>query len=172
MLGVHPNTIRAWSDAGRLRYYRINPRGDRRYRLGDLQRFLAAAAGGPAEAAGTAHPPPGRRSVEGRGSHARQPNLTVIPGGSGASAASDLLDRERRERDLQLLTELATVAGRAGTDVGGGVDEVLTAAVEAIHDTYDLHLVGVWEVRGESLVPRAVAGPLTVRLVELPRSFG
>ena len=43
LLGVHPNTIRAWSDAGRLRYFRINPRGDRRYRLGDLQRFLAAA---------------------------------------------------------------------------------------------------------------------------------
>src|SRR6187200_3565639 len=43
LLGVHPNTVRAWSDAGRLRYYRINPRGDRRYRLGDLQRFLAAA---------------------------------------------------------------------------------------------------------------------------------
>ena len=46
LLGVHPNTVRAWSDAGRLRYYRINPRGDRRYRLGDLQRFLSAAAGG------------------------------------------------------------------------------------------------------------------------------
>ena len=43
LLGVHPNTIRAWSDQGRLRYYRINPRGDRRYRLGDLQGFLAAA---------------------------------------------------------------------------------------------------------------------------------
>src|SRR5205809_4559743 len=46
LLGVHPNTIRAWSDAGRLRYYRINPRGDRRYRLGDLQRFLSAAEQG------------------------------------------------------------------------------------------------------------------------------
>src|SRR6187397_1636888 len=41
LLGVHANTVRAWSDAGRLRYYRINPRGDRRYRNGDLQRFLA-----------------------------------------------------------------------------------------------------------------------------------
>src|SRR3954451_12140642 len=41
LLGVHANTVRAWSDAGRLRYYRINPRGDRRYRLSDLQRFLA-----------------------------------------------------------------------------------------------------------------------------------
>ncbi|MCU0478265.1 MAG: GAF domain-containing protein [Chloroflexi bacterium] len=40
---MHPNTIRAWSDQGRLRFYRINARGDRRYRLGDLQRFLSAA---------------------------------------------------------------------------------------------------------------------------------
>src|SRR4026209_1243584 len=47
--GVHPNTVRAWSDAGRLRYYRINPRGDRRYRLGDLQRFLSGLAGGDGE---------------------------------------------------------------------------------------------------------------------------
>src|SRR6478736_3876349 len=43
VLGVHPNTVRAWSEAGRLRFYRINDRGDRRYRLGDLQRFLTAA---------------------------------------------------------------------------------------------------------------------------------
>src|SRR3954447_24307564 len=43
VLGVHPNTVRAWSEAGRLRFYRINDRGDRRYRLGDLQRFLSAA---------------------------------------------------------------------------------------------------------------------------------
>src|SRR5687767_8609595 len=46
VLGVHPNTVRAWSEAGRLRYYRINDRGDRRYRLNDLQRFLAAAESG------------------------------------------------------------------------------------------------------------------------------
>ena len=31
VLGVHPNTVRAWSEAGRLRFYRINDRGDRRY---------------------------------------------------------------------------------------------------------------------------------------------
>ena len=36
LLGVHPNTIRTWSDQGRLRYYRINPRGDRRYRREDV----------------------------------------------------------------------------------------------------------------------------------------
>jgi excisionase family DNA binding protein len=54
LLGVHPNTVRAWSDAGRLRYYRINPRGDRSYRLGSLQRFLAAAENAPVELSGAA----------------------------------------------------------------------------------------------------------------------
>src|SRR5947207_3881568 len=73
MLGVHPNTIRAWSDAGRLRYYRINPRGDRRYRLGDLQRFLAAAAGGPVETASQA---PGQAGV---------PHGSGGPGGAPAA---------------------------------------------------------------------------------------
>ena len=43
LLGVHPNTIRAWSDQGRLSFLRINERGDRRYRLGDLHRFLVEA---------------------------------------------------------------------------------------------------------------------------------
>src|SRR5947199_2562716 len=66
LLGVHPNTIRAWSDAGRLRYYRINPRGDRRYRLGDLQRFLAAAETNPDGLTGISLPgTPGRRMPTG-----------------------------------------------------------------------------------------------------------
>src|SRR5260221_7780511 len=67
LLGVHPNTIRAWSDAGRLRYYRINPRGDRRYRLTDLQRFLAAAESGLPEGAadpGTSRRGPGPPRLE------------------------------------------------------------------------------------------------------------
>src|SRR4029079_3145685 len=44
LLGVHPNTVRAWSDAGRLRFYRINPRGDRRYRLRHTPGVLTGAA--------------------------------------------------------------------------------------------------------------------------------
>jgi len=41
MLHVHPNTLRRWSNRGRIRSYRINPRGDRRYRLRDIKGFLA-----------------------------------------------------------------------------------------------------------------------------------
>lgn len=40
LLGVHPNTVRAWTDQGRLRCLRINARGDRRYRDADLKAFL------------------------------------------------------------------------------------------------------------------------------------
>ncbi|HET8586388.1 MAG TPA: GAF domain-containing protein, partial [Candidatus Limnocylindria bacterium] len=45
LLGVHANTLRNWTDAGRLAAYRINPRGDRRYRRGDVERLLAEGSG-------------------------------------------------------------------------------------------------------------------------------
>jgi diguanylate cyclase (GGDEF)-like protein/excisionase family DNA binding protein len=40
LLGVHPNTIRTWTDGGRLSAYRINARGDRRLRRADVVRLL------------------------------------------------------------------------------------------------------------------------------------
>ena len=45
ILGVHPNTVRAWSDQGRLAALRINDRGDRRFRMAALEAFLAGATG-------------------------------------------------------------------------------------------------------------------------------
>ena len=47
LLGVHPNTLRAWTDAGRLTAYRINARGDRRYRRADVERLLAEGGDAP-----------------------------------------------------------------------------------------------------------------------------
>jgi diguanylate cyclase (GGDEF)-like protein/excisionase family DNA binding protein len=43
-LGVHPNTVRTWAEAGRLAAYRINSRGDRRFRAGDVERLLVEGA--------------------------------------------------------------------------------------------------------------------------------
>jgi diguanylate cyclase (GGDEF)-like protein/excisionase family DNA binding protein len=50
LLGVHPNTLRAWTDAGRLTAYRINARGDRRYRRTDVERLLAEGGDAPESA--------------------------------------------------------------------------------------------------------------------------
>lgn len=41
MLHIHPNTVRRWSNDGRVRAYRINNRGDRRYKKTDVARFVA-----------------------------------------------------------------------------------------------------------------------------------
>lgn len=50
LLGVHPLTIRNWSEKGTIRCLRT-PGGHRRYRLRDLQRVLAAPQDDPATAA-------------------------------------------------------------------------------------------------------------------------
>lgn len=41
LLHVHTNTLRRWSDKGTIVAYRISSRGDRRYRLEDIDCFLA-----------------------------------------------------------------------------------------------------------------------------------
>jgi len=41
LLHVHPNTLRRWSKNGRIRAYRIAPRGDRRFKREEIVRFLA-----------------------------------------------------------------------------------------------------------------------------------
>jgi len=38
---IHPNTLRRWSNDGRIKAYRITPRGDRRFKREEIARFLA-----------------------------------------------------------------------------------------------------------------------------------
>jgi excisionase family DNA binding protein len=40
VLNVHINTVRRWTDIGVLKSYRIGPRGDRRIKKGDIERFV------------------------------------------------------------------------------------------------------------------------------------
>ena len=42
LLHVHPNTIRLWTDRGLLKAFRIGYRRDRRFRLEDIDEFLAS----------------------------------------------------------------------------------------------------------------------------------
>ena len=62
LLGVHPNTLRAWTDAGRLTAYRINARGDRRYRRVTWSGCLPKAATRPTPSATTTAAPGGGRT--------------------------------------------------------------------------------------------------------------
>ena len=39
-LGVHPNTVRRWSEKGILKSYRIGPRRDRKFRREEIDAFL------------------------------------------------------------------------------------------------------------------------------------
>jgi diguanylate cyclase (GGDEF)-like protein/excisionase family DNA binding protein len=168
LLGVHPNTIRAWSDAGRLRYYRINTRGDRRYRLGDLQRFLAAAEQG----ASDGFPTHVRGTRGARRTHA----TTVRTQRDHASErrtptpAVDPLDAERHHLDLTVASAISRLI-----DGNDDPDDALHAAVHGVRDAYGHHLVALWEARGVRLVPRAVAraDPMSAaRPADLPASTG
>jgi excisionase family DNA binding protein len=40
LLNIHPNTLRRWSEEGRIPVVRVSNRGDRRFRKEDVQRYL------------------------------------------------------------------------------------------------------------------------------------
>jgi excisionase family DNA binding protein len=41
LIHIHPNTLRRWSEQGVITAYRINSRGDRRYKKSDIDQFLS-----------------------------------------------------------------------------------------------------------------------------------
>ncbi|OGO38027.1 MAG: DNA-binding protein [Chloroflexi bacterium RBG_16_57_8] len=41
LLNIHINTVRRWSNEGKLKAYRIGSRGDRRFQQDDISVFLA-----------------------------------------------------------------------------------------------------------------------------------
>src|SRR3954462_15133963 len=125
VLGVHPNTVRAWREAGRLRYYRINDRGDRRFRLGDLHRFLSAG---------------------------EAPNALGVADGIGRQARRDALPPTITETSagLDLLADLTEVAS-----LPAGLDPSVDEACRRIGLATGAALVAIWERRPSGLVPRA-----------------
>src|SRR5687767_5636132 len=179
LLGVHPNTVRAWSDAGRLRYYRINPRGDRRYRMGDLQRFLAAAAAGaPGESpthlpAPAGQPAPSRRQV---GDLLRFPLPAPVGAVPADPPAGDPEPGEpgdpERIRDAEVLGDIAVLAARGLGRDRMSLDELLAAAARTVRDGLGLALVAIWESDGQALTPRAAAGSGASRLFPVPVGVG
>jgi diguanylate cyclase (GGDEF)-like protein/excisionase family DNA binding protein len=150
VLGVHSNTIRAWSDAGRLRYYRINPRGDRRYRLGDLQRFLAAHG---EVADGT----PPERVRDATGSPRRRGRSVPL---------------EQHEALRALGASLATIHGSLVEDALDDPLAPLAAAAAAIREASRAAHVSIWRFGSDGLTPVASSGLGETGLVTLPAGFG
>ncbi|MCU0482809.1 MAG: GAF domain-containing protein, partial [Chloroflexi bacterium] len=168
VLGVHPNTIRSWSDQGRLPYYRINERGDRRYRLGDLQRFLAAAErrpiedrsrrtgpGGPSRRrdawparSGSRHDPrsgpSAALSIASRRGAAVHPREAVTTAKNSTASPDDA---------VAALVELATKVGSARV-----LQPALVAAVETLVRAGGHAFAAALEHRDGHFVVRAIAG--------------
>jgi diguanylate cyclase (GGDEF)-like protein/excisionase family DNA binding protein len=159
VLGVHANTVRAWSDAGRLRYYRINPRGDRRYRQGDLQRFLSGLdAAGQAPASEDVRLAP-RRRADANGSTTTEP-------------AGDVVSLEEHEATLGLVGALSALSGSAIKDALDNPGAPLEAAVRTIHAALDVRHASAWRLDAGHLTPQASAGSAGRGLVPVPSSFG
>ncbi|HVL52781.1 MAG TPA: GAF domain-containing protein [Vitreimonas sp.] len=162
-LGVHPNTVRAWSDAGRLRYYRINPRGDRRYRLSDLQRFLASAAAGA---------PEGAVPTSFSSRRLQRASLRSMPPPADAGPGEQLHGSEARGAEARVLGELAALAQGALEPGGMSLDALLGAAAHAVRDGLGMALTAIWQLNGSTLVPRGAAGSGSARLIARSRQEG
>jgi excisionase family DNA binding protein len=153
VLGVHANTVRAWSDAGRLRYYRINPRGDRRYRHGDLQRFLAGLDGA-LQSSGSDDgrlAPQRRRGVNG---------TEVVP----------LADHEAM---LRLVGDLSALSASAIRDAVASPGEPLVAALQTIQESLGALHTSAWQIEAwSSCRPRSACseGPSPMERVSWNRT--
>jgi diguanylate cyclase (GGDEF)-like protein/excisionase family DNA binding protein len=179
LLGVHPNTIRSWTDAGRLPAYRINARGDRRYRSGDVQRLLAEGTG-PEESSPTDRRVDAELAVLGR--------LTTGLGGSANATAvcrtavealrshlrvarvAAYLTREGGDGTLQLETHAGYVTsppetldpGRGGNGDDGHLADVVVGPARR-----QLTLRAGGEIVGALVLEDDPGGPLA----EVPLSF-
>jgi len=163
VLGVHSNTVRAWSDAGRLRHYRINPRGDRRYRRSDLNRFLSAALSGAPEDATTQIR--GLRSRRGRTAGSGMTGATVGPRGSIDTGAADT---GAAVRVLSALGRIAASVASAPAEA----DALLGSATRSIREGGGFRHVSVWRLADDRLEPAAVSGSTGLRLASVRAAAG
>ena len=109
-LGVHPDTIRAWSSDGRLPFERIGARGDRRFDVADLDALLSAR-------------PSGRAGVTRVAVYAR------VSGRGGGDRLTSLMTQERELREA-LPTGSQVV--KVYKDVGSGLSEKREALSRAL----------------------------------------
>ena len=136
ILGVHANTVRSWSDQGRLDFLRINARGDRRYPVASLRAFLADAGqrssdDGGAGTAAEAAPPLRADGSELEAGAARM--LTRI----GANLDPDIVLRDLLDQTMSLFAAdrggvfLVDGGGLSVPRVSRGLSDAYLAAVHS-----------------------------------------
>ncbi len=159
ILGVHPNTVRAWTDQGRLRCLRINARGDRRYRLEELDAFLEDAARGPRRVG----------ALEGNGGRDRSATpANGVPSRVGLRAGSGPAPSEgRRDVELRVLAGISRL-----TATVSDLDATLAAIVRLLREAFGYRLVSVSEVREDLLWLRVAAGLDVTRVPPIRRDQG
>ena len=127
LLGVHPNTIRAWTDAGRLTAYRINVRGDRRFRRGDVFRLLVedgAMAPGPGATEPSASTPLPDLAIFSRIAS----GLAITP--TTGSVARTVVEAVRTELHAERVAVYAVIDGRLQLAAHAGFATPPAATVE------------------------------------------
>ena len=129
LLGVHPNTIRTWTDAGRLTAYRINVRGDRRFRRGDVVRLLVEDGVTVGEASTGEQPPPGDLHADLAVFSRIASGLATTP--TTASVARSLVEALRTELHADRVGVYAMSDGQLELAAHAGFDAPLPASVDA-----------------------------------------
>jgi diguanylate cyclase (GGDEF)-like protein/excisionase family DNA binding protein len=147
LLGVHPNTVRAWTDAGRLPAFRINARGDRRYRSGDVERLLA-------EGTATEEIPEPPRRID-----AELAVMARLSAGAGATANATAVVRTAVEA-LRSHLRIARVAAYLAREGGDGTLQLETHAGYQTSPPDTLDLGGSAGHDDSGLVTDIVVGPL------------
>ena len=139
---MHANTIRTWSDSGRLASFRINERGDRRFLVSTIRAFMGS---------------PGSGLVVGDGLATAQDGIAAI-----ARRAS-----LRRDTELAILGQVARL-----TSHGRGLDDALAAIADLLRVAFGYRIVGFFEIKGSTVVARAIAGADPASFPERPVGAG
>lgn len=156
LLAVHPNTIRAWAEAGRLPAFRINARGDRRFRRGDVERLLAE---------GSAIDGPDATSASRRDAELAVLTRLVAVGGMPAGVAAVCRGAIEAIRTHLPVERVAIYLAREGDEgdlrleTHAGYDVAPPEKLDAAGATGDEELT---TARGSGDAPRMVVTPLTI----------
>ncbi|MFI5262203.1 MAG: GAF domain-containing protein, partial [Candidatus Limnocylindrales bacterium] len=185
ILGVHANTVRTWTEQGRLPCMRINSRGDRRYRTVDLEAFLERARqrARPRPLLGElrpwADPLVGEAllpdSLAGSTSATDSPAggelapgaITVRVLATERVPASGARDPDRRDVELRVLTGIARSIATASD-----LDATLGSVASLLRASFGYRMVSFAELKGDLLWLRVADGVDVRHVAPIGREHG